>query len=133
MQMQEPEQGQRFEQEWLADHEYRGYRAKNSGSFEPEQQQKIHPQAELSLRAKVLWIIVTILSSLGFFLSVAGIVAAAIVLQYANGQQAVLVGGIIGLIISIGVLLVCVAMFVIAVVTLAGRARRRLRWTGASH
>ena len=133
MQMQEPEQGQQFEQEWLADHEYRGYRAKNSGSFEPEQQQKIHPLAELSLRAKVLWIIVTILSSLGFFLSVAGIVAAAIVLQYANGQQAVLVGGIIGLISSIGVLLVCVAMFVIAVVTLAGRARRRLRWTRASH
>src|SRR5579872_7588677 len=98
MQMQEPEQRQQFEQEWLADHEYRGYRAQNSGSFEPEQQQKIHPQEELSLRAKVLWIVIIILSSLGFFLSIAGIVAAALVLEYANGQQAILAGGIIGLI-----------------------------------
>src|SRR6266436_2443068 len=70
-----------------------------------------------------------ILSSIGFFFTVAGIVGSAIVLKYAHGQQEILAGGVIGLVSSIVVLLVCVAIFVIAVVALAirtGRVRGRM-------
>ena len=116
MHMQEPEQWQPSEQEWQASQEYGEYRAENPGSYE---QQKIYPQEERSLHGTALGILAIILSSIGFFLAVAGIVATAIVLQYANGQQEVLAGGVIGLLSSIGVLLVCVAGFVIAVVALA--------------
>ena len=69
---------------------------------------------------------VIILSSVGFFLAVAGIVGSAIVLKFANGQQGVLAGGGIGLASSIIVLLICVAIFVTAVVALAIRTSRRI-------
>jgi hypothetical protein len=59
------------------------------------------------------------LSSLGFFLTLAGIVGSALVLKFANGQQTLLAGGAIGLVSSILALLVFVAIFVVAVVALA--------------
>src|SRR6266702_1270210 len=109
MHMQEPEPWQPSGQEWQASQEYGEYRAENPGSYE---QQKIYPQEERSLHGTALGILAIILSSIGFFLAVAGIVASAIVLQYANGQQEVLAGGVIGLLSAIGVLLVCVVGFV---------------------
>ncbi len=128
MRMQEPEQWQQPGQEWQANQEYGEYRADYPGKYEPEQQQKIYPQEERWLNGTALGIFAIILSSIGFFLTVAGIVASAIVLQYANGQQAVLAGGIIGLLSSIGAMLMCVAIFVVSVVVLALRTRRvRLR------
>lgn len=118
MRMQEPDQWQPSGQE---SQQYGEYRPDYPGGYEAEQQQKIYPQEESGLHgsALALGILAILLSSIGFFLTVAGIVASAIVLKYANGQQEVLVGGVIGLLSSIGVLLVCVAIFVIAVVALA--------------
>ena len=124
MRMQEPEQGQQFEQEWQTSQGYRGDGIHYSEDYESEQKQKIYPQEERWLNATALGIFAIILSSIGFFLAVAGIVASAVVLQFANGRQVVLVGGVIGLLSSIGAMLVCVAIFVIAVVTLALRTRR---------
>ena len=127
MRMQEPEQWQPSGQEWQASQEYDGYRAQYAERDEPEQQQKLDPLEESRLHSRALALLaIIILSSIGFFLTVAGIVASAIVLQYASGQQAVLAGGVIGLVGSIGALLMCVAIFVIAVVALARpRAFRR--------
>jgi hypothetical protein len=127
MRMQEPEQWQPSGQEWQT----KGYgeqRADYPGRYEPEQQ-KIYPQGAQSLHSNALWIIVMVLSSIGFGLTVAGVVASAIVLKYANGQQMLLAGGVIGLISSIVVMLLCVAIFVITIVTLAARIRGRRRWT----
>ncbi len=124
MRMQEPEQWQQSGQEWQANQEYGEYRADYPGKYEPEQQQKIYPQAEQRLNVTFLGIFAIILSSVGFFLTVTGIVASAIVLKYANGQQALLAGGVIGLLSSIGAMLMCVAIFVVSVVVLALRARR---------
>ena len=126
MQMQEPEQWQQPESESQASQEYGEYRAGYSSEDESKQQQKIYPLMEQSLH-KVFWIITVILSSLGFFFTTAGIVASAIVLKFANEQAGLLAGGIIGLISSIMALLVCVAIFVIAVVALAGRMKRGRR------
>ncbi len=122
MRMQEPEQWQQSGQEWQTSQEYSGDSINYSGGYESEQ--KIYPQEERWLNGTALGIFAIILSSIGFFLTVAGIVASAIVLQFANGRQAVLVGGVIGLLSSIGAMLMCVAIFVIAVVVLALRARR---------
>ena len=122
MHMQEPEQWQQSGQEWQTSQEYSGDSINYSGGYESEQ--KIYPQEERWLNGTALGIFAIILSSIGFFLTVAGIVASAIVLQFANGRQAVLVGGVIGLLSSIGAMLMCVAIFVIAVVVLALRARR---------
>jgi len=122
--MQEPEQWQQSGQEWQTSQEYSGDSINYSGGYESEQKQKIYPQEERWLNGTALGIFAIILSSIGFFLTVAGIVASAIVLQFANGRQAVLVGGVIGLLSSIGAMLMCVAIFVIAVVTLALRTRR---------
>jgi len=125
MRMQEPEQWQQSGQEWQTNQEYGEYRADSSEGYESaQQQQKIYPQEEQRLDGIALGIFAIILSSIGFFLTVAGIVASAIVLQYANGQQAVLVGGIIGLLSSIGAMLICIAIFVVSVVVLALRTRR---------
>jgi hypothetical protein len=128
MRMQEPEQGQPSGQEWQASQEYGEYRADYPGRYESEQQQKIYPQEERRLGATVLGIVAILLSSVGFFLAVAGIVGSAIVLKYANGQQQTLAGGAIGLASSIIVMLIFIAIFVIAVVTLALQAVRARRW-----
>jgi uncharacterized membrane protein len=137
MRMQEPEQSQQSGQEWQASQEDSGYRAgyadnaQYAGGYESAQQQKIYPQEERWLNGTAPGIFAIILSSIGFFLTVAGIVGSAIVLKYADGQQAILAGGVIGLVSSILVMLVCVAIFSIAVVTLALRSRRVRRRMGA--
>jgi hypothetical protein len=121
MRMQEPEQ-------WQSSQEYsQGYNADSghySEEYESEQEQKIYPQKSRWLDGTVLAIFALIFSSIGFFLTVTGIVASAIVLQFGHTQQAVLVGGVLGLLSSIGAMLMCIAIFVFAVVTLALRARR---------
>ncbi|MGH2495761.1 MAG: hypothetical protein ACRDIV_13770 [Ktedonobacteraceae bacterium] len=121
MNMQEPERGQQSEQEWQTNLPYGEYRAEYPGRYEPEQQQKVYPQAESARSGigTILGIVAILLSSLGFFLALAGIVGSAIVLKYAAGQQALLAGGAIGLISSILVLLMFVAIFVFAVIALA--------------
>ena len=125
MRMQDPEQWQQSGQEWQANQQYGEYHADYAEGYEPEQQQqKIYPPEEQRLNSVALGIFAIILSSIGFFLTVAGIVASAIVLKYANGEQAVLVGGIIGLLSSIGAMLICIAIFVFSVVVLALRTRR---------
>jgi len=119
--MQEPEQ-------WQSSQEYsEGYNADSvdySAGYESEQEQKIYPQKSRWLDGTALAIFAIIYSSIGFFLTVAGIVASAIVLQFGHAQQAILAGGVIGLLSSIGAMLMCIAIFVFAVVTLALRARR---------
>jgi len=127
MQMQEPEQ-------WQANQEssqsYGEYRADYSGRFEPEQQQKIYPQEERSSIGIVFSMVTTLLSSIGFFLAVAGIVAAGLVLKYANGQPELVAAGVIGLVSSLILLLLLIAIFVLAVIDLAirsGRVRGRIR------
>jgi hypothetical protein len=126
MQMQEPEQWQQPESEWQTSQEYGEYRAGYSREDESIQQQKVYPQTQQS-QDKAFWIITVALSSIGFFFTIAGIVASAIVLKYANGQGELLAGGVIGLIGSIMALLVCVTIFVIAVVALAIRIKRERR------
>jgi len=130
MRMQEPEQ-------WQTSQEYReGYSADSghySEEYESEQVQKIYPQKSRWLDGTALAIFAIIFSSIGFFLTVSGIVASAIVLQFGHAQQAILAGGVIGLLSSIGAMLMCIAIFVFAVVTLALRsrkARRRVRIGG---
>ncbi len=125
MRMHEPEQGQPSGQEWQASQEYGEYRAEYPGRYESEQ---IYPQEEPRSGGTVLGIIAILLSSIGFFLAVTGIVGSAIVLKYANGQQEALVGGAIGLASSIIVMLIFIAIFVSAVVTLALQAGRARRW-----
>jgi hypothetical protein len=119
--MQEPEQ-------WQSSAENsQGYNADSghySEEYESEQEQKIYPQKSRWLDGTALAIFAIIFSSIGFFLTVAGIVASAIVLQFGHAQQAVLVGGVLGLLSSIGAMLMCIAIFVFAIVTLALRARR---------
>ena len=121
MRMQEPEQ-------WQTSQEYsEGYSVDSghySEEYESEQEQKIYPQKSRWLDGTALAIFVIIFSSIGFFLTVAGIVASAIILQFGHAQQAILVGGLIGLLSSIGAMLLCIAIFVFAVVTLALRSRR---------
>ena len=119
--MQEPEQ-------WQSSEEYsQGYNADSghySEEYESKQEQKIYPQKSRWLDGTALAIFAIIFSSIGFFLTVTGLVASAIVLQFGHTQQAVLVGGVLGLLSSIGAMLMCIAIFVFAVVTLALRARR---------
>ena len=119
--MQEPEQ-------WQSSQEYsEGYSGDTSDyteAYDSDQEQKIYPQTSRWLNGTVLAIFAIIFSSIGFILTVTGIVASAIVLQFGHTQQVVLAGGIIVLLSSIGAMLMCIAIFVFAVVTLALRARR---------
>jgi hypothetical protein len=122
MRMQEPEQWQQSGQEWQegqgnqGGQEYSEYRTGYAGENESE---KIYPQDERIMQGRTLGILAIILSAIGFFPAVAGIVGSALVLEYAKGLAAVLAGGVIGLVSSIIVMLVFVAIFVIAVITLA--------------
>jgi len=128
MRMQEPEQWEQPGQQMQSGQEYSdGHSADQidyAEDYETEQEQKIYPQTTRRLNGTALAIFAIIFSSIGFFLTVTGIVASAIVLQYGHQMQAVLAGGIIGLLSSIGAMLMCIAIFVFAVVTLALRARR---------
>jgi hypothetical protein len=121
MQMQEPEQVEQSEQ---ASQGYSGERGNYSEGYESDREQKIYPQKARWLDGTALAIFAIIFSAIGFFLTIAGIVASAIVLQFVHGRHMMLVGGLIGLFSSIGAMLICVAIFVIAVVTLALRTRR---------
>jgi hypothetical protein len=128
MRMQEPEQWEQSEQQLQSGQEYKdGYNANRiiyAEDYETDQEQKIYPQASRWKNGTALAILAIIFSSIGFFLTIAGIVASAIVLQYGYEVQAVLVGGITGLLSSIGAMFMCIGIFVFAVVTLALRARR---------
>ncbi len=140
MDMQEPERGQQSNQDWQGNQPYGGYRAEQSGRYEPEpeQQQKIYPQAESGQRGagNLLAVAAILLASPGFFFALAGIVGSAVALQFSNGQQGVVVGGVIGLLASILALLMFVAIFVLAVIALARPhvmrgmrgSRGRIRW-----
>src|SRR6266446_8501993 len=100
MQMQEPEQ--QSGSEWQTNQEYNEYQVGYLRMDELKQQEKIYPQQSLY---KALWMITVILSSIGFLFTVAGIIASAMILKYANGQAELLAGGVIGLISSIMALL----------------------------
>lgn len=148
MRGQEPEQEQAFGQTWQTDQEHRAFGAEYPVRYEPGQQtagggsagasaqaQPISSQMRRAPRVNALGLTAIIVAAIGFFLAVAGIVISALVLQSAHGQESRLALGGIGLGGSIAVLLVCVALFVVAVVALALRARRgpatrvrRLRW-----
>jgi hypothetical protein len=142
MRMQEPERWQQARQEEGQEGSVLG--AAYTGRYYPEaqqeyievvagddyQEQKIHPQETVSSHRTVRSTTAIILSSIGFFLTLAGIILSAIALQFANGQQTMLQAGVIGLVSSIVVMLVCIAIFVIAVVTLVTRLRRERGWTG---
>ncbi len=139
MRMQEPEQQSQFEQEWQ-EHSSSGTEYK--GKYEPEQQQeyvevvagdsyqeeKLHPQEQRNLLGKTLWIVTIILASIGFFLTIVGLVASALVLKYPSGREVTLAGGAMGLASSIVLMLVCIAIFVLAIIALATRTRRAHRW-----
>jgi len=141
MRMQEPEQWQQARQEGQ---EGSDLGAAYSGRYDPEaqqeyievgagddlQEQKIFPQEQVSSRRNARSTIAIILSSIGFFLALAGIILSSFALQFANGQQAMLQVGVIGLVSSIVVMFACIVIFVIAVITLAMRLRRERGWTG---
>src|SRR6266571_2291969 len=110
MRMQEPERWQQARQEG--------------------QEQKIFPQEQVSSRRTARSATAIILASIGFFLALAGIILSSFALQFANGQQAMLQAGVIGLVSSIVVMLMCIAIFVIAVITLVMRLRRERGWNG---
>jgi uncharacterized membrane protein YdbT with pleckstrin-like domain len=119
MRMQEPEQWQQSGQEWQegqGDQQYSEYR---TGYARENESEKIYPQEERMMQGRTLGILAIILSAIGFFPAVAGIVGSALVLEYAKGPAEILAGGVIGLVSSIIVMLVFVAIFVIAVITLA--------------
>src|SRR5258708_12273459 len=78
--------------------EFSGQKLRRDELGDDSQAQKISAQEELSPLGKALAILAIILSSLGFFLMVAGIVASAIVLKDAHGQQELLPPGAIGLV-----------------------------------
>src|SRR5437879_12699684 len=109
MRMQEPEQ-------WQTSQEYsEGYSTDSvhySAGYESEQEQKIYPQKSRWLDGTALAIYAIIFSSIGFFLTLAGIVAAAIVLQFGHAQKAVMDGGIFGLLSSFVDLIMSFVIFV---------------------
>ena len=141
MQMQEPEQRQ-----WQAGQanenyhtEYSAYESEQQSAYEAGlavndyQEQKIYPQAKQGQRGKLFAILGVIFSSTGFFLTLAGIIISAFILQFADGRHVWLVGGGIGLAVSILLMLVSIAIWIFSIVWLAlhsERTRRRLRYRG---
>src|SRR5579884_605408 len=131
MQMQEPEQ-----QQWQAEQEYSQYQATYSDSGEVDQQQayeaglaasdyqdqKIYPQARQ--RSKVPPVLGIIFASIGFFVTLAGIIISALALQFSNGRHLWPVGGGVGLAASILLMLVSIAIWVLSLVMLLLRSRR---------
>ena len=98
-----------------------------ASSHQPEQRQMPAQEERRQRGAALSLLALSILASIGFFFTVAGIIGAALALQAAKGQAEALAGGSLGLVGAIGALLACVAIFVICIVTLAGSARRG-RW-----
>ncbi|MEO8953214.1 MAG: hypothetical protein ABI396_00410 [Ktedonobacteraceae bacterium] len=142
MQMQEPEQLQPSAQESSAyGTGYTGSYASDSddqqdasgiGIGNSYQGQKLYPGAGLSARGKTFSVFTITLSSIVFALMIVGIVASALVLKNAAGQQQLVAAGVMGLVSSIVALLASVAIFVLAVVDLVirtgyvGRRRGRM-------
>jgi len=124
MRMQEPQESQ----EWQAGQDYGEYRA-STGQYDAGQQQKIHPTQEEhgGLMGIAAAIVTVVLSCIGFAAAIVGIVGSGITLFYANGQHYLLVGGIMGLVVSILLLNLMIALFVVNVVALARSQMRRQR------
>jgi len=136
--MREQESDQSLGQTSQTEQEHSAFGADFPVPYEPQQRtfgkgaaranpqaQPMYPQMRARLRVNALSLTALLVATLGFSLAVAGIVISALVLQAAQGQENRLALGGIGLAGSIVVLLVCVAIFVITVVALALRARRR--------
>lgn len=98
-----------------------------ASSHQPEQQEMPAQEERRGRGAAISLLTMSILASVGFLFTVAGIIGATLALQAAKGQAEALAGGGLGLVGSIGALLACVAIFVICIVTLAVSARRG-RW-----
>lgn len=130
MRMQEPQESQ----EWQAGQRYGEYRA-STGQYDAEQQQKIYPTQEDSggLMTIAAAIVTVVLSCIGFAAAIVGIVGSAITLYYSGGQHYMLVGGIMGLVASILLLILMIALFVVNVVALARwQMRRQRQFRGSS-
>ena len=128
MRMQEPQESQ----EWQVGQEYGEYRA-STGQYDGEQQ-KIYPQQEEHgrLMGIATAIVTVILSCIGFAAAIVGIVGSGITLYYSGGQHYMLVGGIMGLVASIVLLNLMIALFVVNVVALArSQMRRQRRFRGS--
>lgn len=124
MRMQEPQESP----EWRVGQEYGEYRASTS-QYDAEQQQKIYPtQEEQGGRMTIGTAIVSvIIAGIGKAAAIVGIVGSGITLYYSGGQHYMLVGGIMGLVASILLLNLMVALFVVNVVALARWRRIRQR------
>jgi hypothetical protein len=128
MRMQEPQESQ----EWQVGQEYGEYRA--STRQHDAQQQKIYPEQEEhgGLMGIAAAIVTVVLSCIGFAVAIVGIVGSGITLYYADGQHYMLVGGIMGLVASILLLNLMIALFVVNVVALArSKMRRQRRFRGS--
>lgn len=123
MRMQEPQESQ----EWQVGQEYGEYRA-NTRQHDARQQ-KIYPEQEEhgGLMGIAAAIVTVVLSCIGFAVAIVGIVGSGITLYYADGQHYMLVGGIMGLVASILLLNLMIALFVVNVVALARSKMRRQR------
>lgn len=129
MRMQEPQESQ----EWQVSQEYGEYRA-STGQYGAEQQQKIYPKQEAhgGLMTIAAAIVTVVLSCIGFAAAIVGIVGSGITLYYSGGQHYMLVGGIMGLVASILLLNLMIALFVVNVVALArSRMRRQRQFRGS--
>jgi hypothetical protein len=130
MRMQEPQESQ----EWQVSQEYSEYRA-STGQYDAEQQQqKIYPKQEEhgGLMTIAAVIVTVVLSCIGFAAAIVGIVGSGITLYYSGGQHYMLVGGIMGLVASILLLNLMIALFVVNVVALArSRMRRQRQFRGS--
>ena len=113
--------------------EYGEYRA-STRPYDAEQQQKIYPQQEeqAGLMGIATAIVTVVLSCIGFAAAIVGIVGSGITLYHAGGQHYLLVGGIMGLVASIVLLNLMIALFVVNVVALArAQMRRQRRFRGS--
>lgn len=129
MRMQEPQESQ----EWQVGQEYGEYRA-STGHYNADQQQKIYPKQEEQggLMTIAAAIVTIVLSCIGFAAAIVGIVGSGITLYYSGGQHYMLVGGIMGLVASILLLNLMIALFVVNVVALArSRMRRQRQFRGS--
>ena len=125
MRMQEPQESP----EWQVGQEYGEYRA-SIGQYDAGQQQKIYPEQEapggrMTVAAAIVSVV---LSCIGFAAAIVGIVGSGITLYYSGGQHYMLVGGIMGLVASILLLILMIALFVVNVVALARWQMRRRRF-----
>jgi hypothetical protein len=123
MRMQEPQESQ----EWQVGQEYGEYRA-STRQYDAEQQ-KIYPAQEEhgGLMGIATAIVSVVLSCIGFAAAIVGIVGSGITLYHSGGQHYMLVGGIMGLVASIVLLNLMIALFVVNVVALARSRMRRQR------